>query len=157
MSEEEQPLSVSVRENLRTITNPLREQMEKIEARQTELRRELRELTAARQQIKTVVDKLEPQAPAKANSFQAKITEKGMEAKTKRVLGYLEKRNGDAFTGTGLSEELKEAGVFERISPEMTRNIVAVLHARGVLRIDHVVKGGGNAYVVVGPQQGSEK
>lgn len=152
----EDSVALQVRAQLRELSLPLHEQMAGIDRRLVEIRREATDLREARTQIETVLRRLEPQPTAvKSSGSNNRI---GRAEKQIVIEQYL-RDHGDTFPGgftaSQLAAKMKQDGVKPVASPEMTRNILQVLHERGIIRIDRVAQGGGNLYLVVGRNGGA--
>lgn len=142
-------VSLDVRFKLREIAAPLREQLVDIQRREVELRRELDDLKDARLQIEVVLRRLEPKAPALGAPDTRGVTDiKKLNVIEKYLVGHAVEL-ADGFTIQSLHREMKEAGVTPISSPQKMRTLIEQLRDRGMVRMDRIVKGGGNLFVLV--------
>jgi uncharacterized C2H2 Zn-finger protein len=129
----------------------IQRELERAQERVNDLRLEVRSYDAALKRIDPSLVR------AKASAGQGKTHDRPFdpdsEADAKKIAAveqYLGAHDelDEGFTVTGLADRMQAIG--SGISGHKMRKIIELLHARGVVRKDRVVKGGGYAYVLIG-------
>lgn len=147
----EDSVSFRVRANLRELAAPLREEHATIERRLVVLGREQADLREAKRQIERTLQNLEgPQAPARSAPDFSRADFATKQKSVERFIETHREQLVDGFTASDLNRQMKEAGVTPVMSPEKTRAVIQVLHERGIVRADRIVKGGGQLFMIIG-------
>lgn len=165
------PFMARTRELLEDMTEPLRQQREAIQRRLDDLETEQRELREARQQINTVLARLDPSEAAKhgkpgpkpkpktnaeavADANAARAQRQLMEkAEAVRAIITSDPRWHEPFTSNRVAQALTDV-VPRGLSTKSARAVLEMLRDDGVVRHHRVVKGGGMAFKLVTSMNG---
>lgn len=148
----------ALREQLRDLASPLRSQLMQIERQMTLLDEQTRELREARNEIRSVLAKLDPDSVEKpAQSRQSAVSnantaraERQLQEKVDAVASLLatDDRFADGFTANTVADELSKQ-IPRGLSPKSARRILDRLRDGGIVRHDRVVRGGGMQFKLV--------
>lgn len=139
----------TVREQLAQLSAPLRAQLDQVETNLIERERELAGLRELRRELRRGLSAVDPSFAAQNGGSKKALRSKAQGVSDERVqwvLAFIREHAAefpDGFTATGL----------ERIAPGVSNSTfaksLAVLHARGDIRLDHRGRGGANYWKLV--------
>jgi len=147
----------TVREELREIAEPLRARLQRVDRELVELQTRERTLRQDRRDIVRVLSLLDN---SPTNRKSVKVTNGKLirdEEKRNAVRDFLDANRStyaDGFIAAEINRAMKEDNFGPAMSPGKTLEIVREMHANGILRADHKVKGGAMLYVFVGGGNG---
>lgn len=148
--------------DLHALAAPLRAEVERLELeltnvneRRDELLEQIRRLSGALARLNGTSLKPGPKGPQpKPGSFNARVRPTDEEGLAE-IRNYLDEHHrSDNFTFTSLHDEMTAAGALRPMGKDKFRASIELLHERGVIRLDRIVKGGGKAYKLTGRSDG---
>ena len=130
--------------DLRAITEPLMQQLKDIDGEIEGMTKELSELRAHRTKLVTIARQIDPElAPVK--KVQSKAGPTVSDKMVGEVLDWLKEHRAEIdFHASGLM-----ANGYDVTSASQLSKALGVLHDRGLIRLDHMGKGGAKFYRVV--------
>lgn len=158
--------------HLLELLEPLRGELEQLDARLSVVNAEREGLLATRRRIESTIRTITGEAPAKPGPKVGSTNSKAnpgvargnaaraqaqQQAKTDAVAAYLEAHPdefADGFTANSLADKLTSV-VPRGLTVKSARKTIEALRDRGVLRADKVVRGGGMQFQIVNSTNGS--